>query len=62
MIAPISAAQVIANKTTMASPYFAGSIATNMNNDFAKKGEKLDVNIEGHRQYSLNGNKIDYFA
>ena len=61
MITPISAHQVIANKTLMSKPYFTGGVATNMNNDF-KTGEKLDVNVEGHRIYSLNGNKIDYFA
>ena len=62
MITPITANQVIANKTTLTKPYFAGSYTTNMNNGYAKKGEKLDINVEGHRQYSLNENKIDYFA
>jgi len=36
----------------------AGTITT----DSAKKGEKLDINFEGCREYSLNGNKINYFA
>ena len=61
MITPISAHQAITGKTRVAAPYFAGGVATNMNNGF-KKGEKLDINVEGHRQYTLNGNKIDYFA
>ena len=61
MITPISAHQVIANKTRVTNPYFVGDVATNMNNGF-KSAEKLDVNIEGHRIYSLNGNKVDYFA
>ncbi len=61
MITPITANQVIANKTTLTSPYFAGGTRTNLNNDFSKN-EKLEINCEGHRNYSLNGNKIDYFA
>ena len=62
MITPISSAQIISNKTRVTKPYFTGEVATNMNNGFFAKGEKLDINIEGHRQYTLNGNKIDYFA
>ncbi len=30
--------------------------------DSANCGEKLDINFQGCREYSLNGNKIDYFA
>lgn len=30
--------------------------------DSAQEGEKLDINFKGCREYTLNGNKIDYFA
>lgn len=30
--------------------------------DSSTKGEKHDINFEGCREYSLNGNKINYFA
>ena len=30
--------------------------------DSAQNGEKLDINFKGCREYTLNGNKIDYFA
>lgn len=41
-----------------APPVDTASITTNS----AEKGEKLDINFEGCREYSLNGNKINYFA
>lgn len=86
MIQPIiTANQVIANKTMVTRPYFAGKMkeaddsketanTTAVTNpieapvgapatvDPSQKGEKLDINFTGCREYSLNGNKIDYFA
>lgn len=68
MIQPIvTANQAISNRTRMANPYFAGKVnsihaASNVMTNRAAKGEKLDINCEGCREYSLNGKKINYFA
>lgn len=55
----ITANQVIANKTRMTSPFSFGNVR---NNEYFAKGEKLDINCTGCREYSLNGKKINYFA
>ena len=78
MIQPIvTANQAIAAKTLAVSPiHFLGARKTDedgmptpvsiptgsVGTDSAKKGEKLDINCEGCREYSLNGQKINYFA
>lgn len=33
-----------------------------LSTDSAQKGEKLDIKFTGCREYSLYGNKVDYFA
>ena len=33
-----------------------------LSTDSSQKGEKLDIKFTGCREYSLYGNKIDYFA
>lgn len=60
MIQPIiTANQVIANKTRMISPIAFGKVKSN---DYFAKGEKLNINCTGCREYNLNVNKINYFA
>ncbi|MCD8024999.1 MAG: hypothetical protein LUE64_05645 [Candidatus Gastranaerophilales bacterium] len=72
MIQPIiTANQAIAGKTRVTSPVgFNGTRKTSSSylestpakTDLSQKGEKLDVNCEGCRIHSLNGNKVNYFA
>lgn len=76
MITPISANQIIAGRTMVTSPVVFGKMRESEDGEksslsnspvppvtaSATKGEKLDINFTGVREYSLNGNKIDYFA
>lgn len=74
----ITANQAIANKTMPVMPVTFGRVyvpndeenapvqapvdTTSITTDSTQKGEKLDINFTGCREYSLNGRKINYFA
>jgi len=58
MIKPIDAVKL--NTMPAKTPYFAGKSPTTLNNDFA--GAKLNVVVNGFKNCSPLGNKLDYFA
>lgn len=61
MITPISPIQVTPNRSIInKETNFKGGAPTILNNDF--KGQKLDVVVDGVKNCSPLGNKLDYFA
>ena len=61
MIQPISCNVMSVNKINTQSPYFMGNTSsTTLQNDF--KGQKLNVVVNGYKNCSPVGNKLNYFA
>ena len=60
MIQPISYNIAPICKTNVQNPYFMGKTSTTLQNDF--KGQKLNVVVNGYKNCSPVGNKLDYFA
>lgn len=48
--------------SSVTSPVETPEAPSTLATDCSVKGEKLDINFTGCREYSLNGNKVDYFA
>ena len=60
MIQPISYNVAPISRTNVQNPYFMGKTSTTLQNDF--KGQKLDVVVNGYKNCSPIGNKLNYFA